>query len=455
VDVVASGEAEWVEAVREPDGGLTLAVRADPDGPPLLRRRFAPEETREVRLYLGGGGDRLTITGARRGGVVLRVIHDPAAVIEGAEAPGVRLYGPEPPVGGDADDPIETGIAPRDWGGKAGIGPTMAYDPDLGLLLGAQASRTDYAFRRQPFGSQVRLSAVYASAVDGFRIALDGDLRRADPQHRFFVRVAASQLEVVRFTGFGNETPSPAGSSLADVHQWRFSVAPAYEYSATEHVRLTAGPVLRYTTTSRDASHLVGLKRPRGSAGFGRVGIATTVVAERPDTSRPEPRARLEAGGTAFAPVWSARESYGDFRADMAVHLPFGGPAAPLLAVRLGGKQAWGSFPYDEAAFLGGEGSLRGYLLQRFAGDAAVYGGAELRQPLGWVLRDWVPTQIGVLALADAGRVWADGTESRRVHASAGGGIWLALFDPRYVVSLTAAAGREGTRWYLGTGMPY
>ncbi len=66
-----------------------------------------------------------------------------------------------------------------------------------------------------------------------------------------------------------------------------------------------------------------------------------------------------------------------------------------------------------------------------------------------------MPTQLGLLALADAGRVWADGTESTRVHAAAGGGIWLAFFDPRYAVSLTAANGREGTRWYLTSGLPY
>ena len=93
--------------------------------------------------------------------------------------------------------------------------------------------------------------------------------------------------------------------------------------------------------------------------------------------------------------------------------------------------------------------TLRGYLYQRFVGDASLYGGAEVRQPIGWVFRHSVPMQIGVLALADAGRVWADGTESTRVHASAGGGMWLAFFDPRYAVSLTAANGREGTRWYL------
>jgi hypothetical protein len=455
VDIVASGGAEWVEAVREADGGLTLTVRARPDGPPLLRRRFLADETREVRLYLGGGGDQLRITGARRGGIELRVIRDAAAKIEGADAPGVHLYDPEPAAGPATEDPIERGIAPRDWGGKAGVGPTLAYDADLGLLPGLQAVRTDYAFRRRPFGSQLRLAAEYATAVDGFRIGFDGDLRRPDPRHRWLLRLAASQLEVVRFTGLGNETPAPGDSPAADVHQWRFTLSPAYEYSATEHLRISAGPVLRYTTTSLDPAHLVGAERPRGATGFGRLGLATALSAEAPDTARPEPRARLEVGGSAYAPVWSAREGFGELRADAAVHLPLGGPAAPLLALRAGGKRVWGPFPYDEAAYLGGQRTLRGYQLQRFAGDAAVYGGAELRLPVGWVLRGSVPTRIGVLALADAGRVWAEGDQSRRVHASAGGGVWLAFFDPKYVVSLTAASGREGTRWYLGTGMPY
>jgi hypothetical protein len=455
VDVVASGQPEWAEVEREADGGLTLTVRARPDGPPLLRRRFLPDETREVRLYLGGGGDHLTITGATRSGTALRVIHDPAAVIDGADAPGVRLYLPGPTQGPDTDDPIESGIAPRDWGGKSGIGPKVAYQADLGFLVGAQATRTDYTFRRQPYGSQVRLSAEYATAVDGFRIGLDGDLRRSNPHHRFFVRLAASQLEVVRFTGLGNETPAPGGSSAADVHQWRFTLAPAYEYSAAEHVRLTAGPVVRYTTTSLDPAHLVGAVRPRGAAGFGRVGMSAMLSAEAPDTVRPEPRARIEVGGSAFAPVWSARQSFGDLRADAALQLPLGGLMTPVLALRVGGKWVWGAFPYDEAAYLGGQGTLRGYLYQRFAGNAALYGGGELRVPVAWVLRSWVPTQVGVVALADAGRVWADGTDSRRVHASAGGGLWFAFFDPRYAVSLTAASGREGTRWYLSTGLPY
>ncbi len=455
VDVVLSGGADWAEAEREEDGGLTLTVRSEPGGRPFFERRFRPDETEEIRLYLGGGGDHLTVSGPHRGGTRLRVIRDPAAELVGVDAPGIEIHDPEIPHDLHIEDPIEAGIPPRDWGSSTGVGPRIAYDADLGVMLGGAATRTDYAFRRDPYGSKVRLTGEYATGAEGFRLGLDADIRRSDRRKRFFLHVGGSQLEVVRFAGLGNETPPPTEISDYDVHQWRFTLAPSYEYSPTEHLQLTVGPVLRYTTTSLDPEHVVGAERPLGATGFGRLGAAAKLSAEAPDTLRPEPRARVEVGVSAFAPVWSADRSYGDLRADASVHLPFGGGAAPVLALRLGGKQAWGEFPYDEAAFLGGQHTLRGYLYQRFAGDASLYGGAELRQPIGWLFRHSVPTQIGLLALADAGRVWADGTESTRVHAAAGGGIWLAFFDPRYAVSLTAANGREGTRWYLTSGLPY
>jgi hypothetical protein len=455
VDVIAGDQGDWAEATREDDGGLTLTVRARPGGEPFFERRFPPNETEEVRLYLGGGGDHLTVTGANRGGTRLRVIRDPATQLAGVDAPGIEVHDPEIPHDLNLEDPIEAGIPPRDWGSSTGFGPRIDYDPDLGVMVGGAATRTDYSFRKEPYGSKLRLGGDYATGAEGFRFTLDADLRRSDQRHRFLVHLGASELEVIRFAGFGNETPGPAHGSDDDVHQWRFTLAPAYEYSAAAHVRLTVGPMLRYTTTSLDPEEVVGATQPLGATGFGRLGAAAKISAEVPDTTRPEPRAKIEVGASAFAPVWSADQSFGDVHAEGSVHLPLGGAAAPLLALRLGGKRAWGEFPYDEAAYLGGQQTLRGYLYQRFAGDASLYGGAEVRQPIGWVLRHSVPVRIGLLALADAGRVWADGTQSTRVHASAGGGLWLAFFDPRYAVSLTAAKGREGTRWYLTSGLPY
>ena len=91
---------------------------------------------------------------------------------------------------------------------------------------------------------------------------------------------------------------------------------------------------------------------------------------------------------------------------------------------------ARGDVPFHEAAFLGGPGSLRGYPFQRFAGDAAAFGSAELRQPLGQV-KLLVRGRLGVFALADAGRVWMDGDSPGDWHTDVGGGLWFETLGLR------------------------
>src|SRR5690606_41733703 len=56
-----------------------------------------------------------------------------------------------------------------------------------------------------------------------------------------------------------------------------------------------------------------------------------------------------------------------------AAYLPL--PLDATLAVRAGGSAALGEYPFQEAAFLGGSGTLRGTPRQRFAGERAVYAG--------------------------------------------------------------------------------
>lgn len=110
--------------------------------------------------------------------------------------------------------------------------------------------------------------------------------------------------------------------------------------------------------------------------------------------------------------------------------LPLPIPTSPTLALRVGGKRLWGSFPFDEAALLGGQGTLRGFEFQRFAGDAMVHGSVEVRVPVARGLPRLIPTEIEMFGLGDAGRVWADGTESDRVRTATGAGIWLSFFEP-------------------------
>ncbi|HEU5040925.1 MAG TPA: hypothetical protein VFT84_08910 [Gemmatimonadales bacterium] len=457
VDVTATDAAESAEARRLPDGRLSLVITTAEGGDTTFRRTFDPRETAAVRLRLLGAPDSLRIEGDGGRGPLLEVEREPGvdAIVTAPGAGRYRLYDPRPATERVKSDSTASDQPPRDWGSSFGISPRAEYEADLGLVLGLQAARTDYAFHRSPYGSRIRLVAQYATAADGLRADLVADVRRVNPDVRFELRVRASEIEMVRFTGFGNETPQPDGD-FQNVDQWQLTVAPVLAYAAGERVRLEVGPVLRYTTTDLEGAHLIDRLRPLGATGFGRVGLQTGVALAGLDSLElGQAGAGVTLGGSLYPPVWSADAAFGEMHVEAVGRLPIRVGPVPLLALRAGGKRVWGAFPYDEAALLGGQGSLRGFDYQRFAGKASLYGSVELRVPVARVLEDWVPTQIGVFALGDAGRVWADGSGSSLVHAAGGGGIWLSLFEDRNTVSLAAASGGEGTRWYLRSGLAF
>jgi hemolysin activation/secretion protein len=129
-------------------------------------------------------------------------------------------------------------------------------------------------------------------------------------------------------------------------------------------------------------------------------------------------------------------------------------PGWVTVALRVGGRQAWGDFPYFEAAYLGASESLRGYPRNRFAGDAAVFGNAELRLRLART-KIILPGEFGVFGLADAGRVWFEGDDNDDWHTDFGGGIFFGFRDRMFAFSAGLAKGDEKQRFYLGVGLGY
>lgn len=437
VDVWATDSPEIAEVRREPGGTLVVRLAAAAAAEPYFERRFDPGDTREVRLYLRGGADRVRVDGDGEGPRLL-VVREPGtdSIVAPDGMRGLELHDhrEEPEEEEEEEDGGTSGPEPpRDWGGSFSMSPWAGYDNDLGVLVGGRVARTDFAFRRAPYGSRVALHGVYATAADGVRADLVADLRRLNPRTRFELLVRASEIEVVRFNGLGNETRDLG--EAGEVDSWQFTVSPAMEYADGERLVVRGGPILRYT---ENAGGRLGLA---GSAALG---------GEPPDSTMRY--GRLTAGVGFYPVTWSGSGTFGEVHARATGLFPLPLPASPVLAGRLGAERLWGEFPFDEAAFLGGQTTLRGFDYQRFAGDALLYGGVELRIPLARILPRFVPTQVGVFGLGDAGRVWAEGTESRRVHAAAGAGVWFSFFAPANRLSLAWASGREGDRWYLEWG---
>jgi hypothetical protein len=129
-------------------------------------------------------------------------------------------------------------------------------------------------------------------------------------------------------------------------------------------------------------------------------------------------------------------------------------PLRPTVAVRAGGRKAWGPYPFFASAFIGDAASVRLGRQHRYAGDASLYGNAELRLRLTdfFVI---LPGEIGIFGLADAGRVYFSSETSDRWHTAFGGGVWLSLLQYTTLVHVAVAVSDERTGVYFGTGMAF
>jgi hypothetical protein len=133
--------------------------------------------------------------------------------------------------------------------------------------------------------------------------------------------------------------------------------------------------------------------------------------------------------GSGYPSIWDVDSHYESLDAVAAAFFTLPIPKKPVLGFRAGGKKLWGSFPYFDAAFLGGSETLRTEERQRYAGDASLYGSTELRVPIArfpFIL----PLDVGAIGFMDAGKVYMNGDSPGGFHTAMGGGFWVGFLDP-------------------------
>jgi hypothetical protein len=473
VDVRGTERAERVEVTRFEGGDVEVALRDGDAAEPWFRRRFRRGETDEVRLLLLGGDDQVVARGPR-GGVTVRVVGGAGRdTVDDAAAGGLRVSdsdettrvtpGPgtrhdrrvyaEPP-----PNPRAAWVPARDWGRRTIVPMTrLTYESDIGALVSLGLGTTGYGFRKDPYADKQSLRLSYSSARQDGRFEYSGDFRRENSSPHFGLRVQASGLELLHFYGFGNETPDLGADDDAfhEVEQNQALLAPELRLPLGGRGQLALGPVARFASTERQASRLIGRLRPYGAGDFAQAGLrAEAEVDTRDRIGLPTRGAQLSAGGS-YYPAWlDVERAFGEAHGEARVWWGARGGLAPALALHAGGKRVWGRYPFHEAAFLGGGDSLRGLRRQRYAGDSAVWGGAELRLALADAFL-LVPGEVGLFGLADVGRVWLEGEDSDRWHRGFGAGLYFASPEGRSSVSLAVSRAEGRTGFYLRTGLGF
>lgn len=444
-----------------------------PAGEAYFDRTFDEEETHEVRLYLHGGDDLATVTGEGGNSVMVRIIGgggddrmENLSPIRGLTAfyddrgenefdTGVGTPVDRRPYDGPDRVELIEGTDLRDWGAVRSWSPSVDYQSTEGPVLGAVRRHTRYGFRQSPYAFSVSVKAEIGTRTGAVGLGLEGDFKRVGRPGGFHLELSASQLDPLHYYGAGNDTEADESSDFYVVRQNRARAFAAWYRDLGATARVYAGPVAGFTRSQlpEGSPYAAAAGGERHTAQLGAQ--ARFLFDTRDASAFPTRGVKLEVQGAGYPAVWNIDGPFGSVRAVGSAYFTPGSDRAPTLAVRAGGSQVWGDHPPHESAFLGGSATVRGYRYQRYAGDAVVFGNAEARLPLTQV-QLIARGDLGVLGLADAGRVYVDGESPGDWHTAYGGGLWLRYKVRSSVIAATAAyvQGDHGTL-YLDFGVPF
>jgi hypothetical protein len=509
-DVFASNEADVAEIERQRDGSVDVhlysqraaAAATNGDRVAAFTRRFSPLETKEIRVYMQDGNDRVIVRGAAEHSIKVRVtggagddvLVDSSRVSQGGhptvfyDASGRNTFTPGPGtrvsempfVTAQPKEEVEEGQQPKPrvvqeerrghfqdlmagrenfiqdkittgatqyWGGRSGFGPTVDYREGAGPILGFGYATKRYGFRHQPYESKISLNALYAIGSSGFGLEARGDFRTENAPLAFDVLVRASQFEANRFFGYGNDTPD-IGRDLSLVLRDELLIQPAARWYFTQKDWVGVGPLVRYIKSRPEGGSPADTLRG-GFDSIEQLGVQALTRFDRRDSGiNPHQGYTLTGGAAFYPPMWDVEDAYARAHVQGTAYLPVG---KPTVALRLGASRVFGTFPLHDAAFLGGRHTLRGFRWNRFAGDAEVHSTAELRVPLARVTL-LTRGLAGAFVFADAGRVWMDGSSPGGWHSGYGAGFSFLTLGSAFSVSYARG---EHSRVYFSYGLPF
>ncbi len=466
VELHATDAADRATVTLVDDRHLDVEIRSG-NAAPYFRRRFDALETREIRLYLHGGDDWAEVRGAAQPAIPVRVIggNGTNQLSDSSNAAGrsdaVRLYDQGAVTGIQyGPDPLfDRRPWPRLWGtvqppgrdrGKS-TSPVLGLSVpgDVGVLLRLGVDRAQYGFRKYPYASRAGLIGEYATGIEAWRVTGLVDKRRDESSIHVTAVAQMSEMEVLNFYGFGNDTPG-GPSEFFEARQRQWMLFPAVAYALGPRSDLFLGPVVQYSTTDSTSGRFLSEQRPYGFGDFGQAGLRLGLRSDSRSPSRdPSGGLLLDLAATVYPAVWDAVSAFGVLAAAAGGYYTLHVPLRPVFALRGSAKKVYGEFPFHEAAFIGGRTSVRGLDRERFAGDAAISGTAELQITVARVAFV-LPLDIGAYLYGDAGRVYVAGESPGGWHETTGVGFWIGVLNPATAVRLEFSRGQSGLRVLTG-----
>lgn len=471
VDVQATDQSERVDLRNLGDGQLEVSVALNTGAAPYFKRQLNAQDTESLRIYLRGGRNTLVCHNLSNGGAIkIDVIGSNSNdSLQGCAGANLRFTetaeleqrhrplreGPNAfeKVGLPSKNVPPESDRPRDW--RSSIVPNYIVRANAsdGLVLGGGFTQSNFAFGKTPFSSRHSFTGGISSN-GGIEGTYAGVWQLWNPRLRLTLDASTSSITMADFFGFGNDTSDEGSSDLFETDQTRSAITPGLNYVVSPAVNVFTGVGLNYSSIDEDENTLLNDLAPLGVGDFGWLSLFAGLDYDTRDRSVFNSSGlHFRVKGSHSPSVLDAEGSFTSIEGEIAGFYDVGSKS--LLALRFGGRNVSGNFPFQEAAYIGGADNVRGPETNRYAGDASVFGNVELRRSLGKASAYLARAEYGVYVFGDVGRVFLDGEDEDDLHPSVGGGLSISGLDRTFVVTLGLAVSEDRTAGIFNAGFSF
>ncbi len=344
----------------------------------------------------------------------------------------------------------------RDRGHNWVVYPIFGYNTNDGLLFGGGPILYKYGFRKYPYDYRILFTATYAARPKSYNFNFEGKFNSVLDWAQFNLKFQSIKLNLNQFYGFGNNTSFNNGlykNNFYNIEQELFTILPGLNIPITKSI--TAHLTLEYRYSHYELGNPLLLSNfTYGLYGTEHLKFLNIKSEFEIDTRDLADNAKsgyyLKIKGKIGPRILDNKYTFAKASFDVRKYFTINTLINTTFALRAGGEKIWGKFPFFESAFLGGENNLLGYLRNRFAGDASIYGQAESKfylAPIKFIIKG----KLGMHIFANTGRVFAKNEGSNNWHSSFGGGMWMSFLNRAFNIIFTAAYSKEKIIYYFST----
>lgn len=481
VDVVGSNKHEYVEVKRLNTGNVRINMyKRNKEGniyfdDPIYSREFHRKETKEICIYGLDGNDIFEVNGSSEKSILVRIIGGPGSdeITDHSTVKGpgkhTRIYDNESTIinpGSESrnkvsDDPGINRYDRKSFKYNTYLPkPLIFYSKDDGFVASVGLNWTTHGFRKEEYKSthdfylragtignlQFGLKSQWKEIIRDWDVGIIADYGLNYPYYNFF--------------GLGNN--SIIDHDLYDADYYKVNVRGLTINLNTEKELFKKGlfslGLLMEDFDSdmnSDSTLVISGKRLPGTDRITIGGINTRLYLDFRDRRIFATRGlQFLVENTSYVTLAGASGNFGQAES----YLKFYASAELLFAVtfvgKVGGSINYGQqIPYYKYTYLGQFNNLRGYLRNRFAGDASAYLNSELRLHAGRMNSLFLPFETGLIGLYDLGRIWYEGRSEGGWHAGYGGGFYIAPIKRDYLFTvLFESSAEERLLFRVGIG---